>query len=266
MSRPLPARIRALLPAEGDISIAELLTALANDPEYAASPATYIDVRQAMSVMARRGLAKITQRGIGGRCARYALGRAPLWQRSEGMTRKERMAQARVLRAEANRLKAERADEIAAARRERERLRQEKRRRAKGGRTMAEFRADQAANRKPKPPRSNRAAPRRFKTEAERQEARREYERNRCRNRTRPGKAKPAMAPKPEPRPKVQPSVFRSIATREARAASEPRSVACAPVPVALPDSSTWAGPIERLPDGAVSKANRLRFDYRRAA
>lgn len=50
----------------------------------------------------------------------------------------------------------------------------------------------------------------------------------------------------------------------------QPREVATAPVRETLPDSSAWLaaneGKYERLPDGAVSKASRLRFDYRRQA
>lgn len=279
MNRTLPERIRALLPTEGSVTLAELCERLPADPEH--SPDTPPEAlreaaRQAVSVMARRGLAKIVERAIGGRCARYALGREPLWQRCKDGSVKARREAARARRLEAERIRIERAAEIAERRRERDRLRQLERRRAAGVKPRADYLAELAAVRGPAKPKSNRAPARRFATEAERIAAKREYERQRSERRkaartTQPRAAKPAKPQaqpkaKPAPKPKVQPSVFRSLATKEARAASEPRSVACAPVQVALPDSSTWTGPIERLPDGAVSKASRLRFDYRRAA
>lgn len=96
--------------------------------------------------------------------------------------------------------------------------------------------------------------------EREAAKARKQAERDAAKAKRLAERAKPAPNRRPE---RQQPTV-------KDRAPYQPREVAAAPVREVLPDSSSWlaanADRFERLPDGAVSAASRLRFQYARRA
>jgi hypothetical protein len=150
--------------------------------------------------------------------------------------------------------------------RAKQRAKNERHRRKVGMRTRAEWLAERAANAKPKPKPRIRLTPEE-RLERQRERKRKDYERRAREQGVRPRveyvAARKASARKPEAQqPVVTPRHLRSV-NRETVIA---RDVACAAVKQPLPDSSTWTGPIERLPPGAVSKASALKFDHRRAA